>query len=483
MRPSKKQLPFWFITIAVLIGLPGYTLIQDGMFMDAMLYTSVAHNEAQGIGSFWFPKFSKLDLNIPGINSFHEQPPLVFGIQSVFFRIFGHSMYVERFYVFLTTCFTAVLIHLLWRNVFKSREDLKKLSWLPIFLWITIPTIFWGASNNVNENTMGIFTLASVLCAFIALQKESGSGLWLWISSGVFIFLATMSKGFPGFFPLCVPLLYWLVTRRVSFKKALIGTLILLLVPLLIYGALFQFGPSRESLSIYLFKRAFQRIAEAPTTSNRFQSLESLFMDLLPAIGLLLIFFLIARWQKVKYQFITDRKTIVFFILVGLAGSAPLMLTMVQKAFYLIPCYPFFAIGFALIIAPFVVHLQTWQNPESKGFKLFGGISALLLIGSITVVAMMKGKTGRDEDILHDTRVVSKIIPHYSTVTITSSAFYIDWELQCYLMRYYNISSDFKERYEYMILAKTEKPETDISMYRKMDLNLERYDLYKLNTK
>jgi hypothetical protein len=63
---SKKQLPFWLITIAILIGLPGYTLIQDGMFMDAMLYTSVAHNEAQGIGTFWFPQFSKSNLNTAG---------------------------------------------------------------------------------------------------------------------------------------------------------------------------------------------------------------------------------------------------------------------------------------------------------------------------------------------------------------------------------------------------------------------------------
>jgi 4-amino-4-deoxy-L-arabinose transferase-like glycosyltransferase len=483
MRLSQKQLPFWFITIAILIGLPGYTLIQDGMFMDAMLYTSVAHNEAQGIGSFWFPKFSKLDLNIPGINSFHEQPPLVFGIQAVFFKIFGHSMYVERFYVFLTTCITAFLIHLLWRSVFKSREDLKKLSWLPIFLWITIPSIFWGASNNVNENTMGIFTLASVLYAFIALQRERGLGLWLWLFSGIFIFLATMSKGFPGFFPLCVPLLYWLITRKVSFKKALICTVILLLVPLLIYAVLFQFEPSKESLSIYLFKRAFQRIAEAPTTSNRFQSLESLFNDLLPAIGLLLISFLIARWKKVKYHAIVDKKSVLVFMLLGLAGSAPIMLTMVQKAFYLIPCYPFFAIGFALLVAPFIVRIQARQNPESNGFKIFRGISILLLAGSIVVVAMMKGKSGRDQDILHDTRIVSKIIPHYSTVTITSTAFYIDWELQCYLMRYYNISGDFKQRYEYMILAKSEKPEIDMSMYRKMELNLERYDLYKLKAK
>lgn len=478
-----RQMPFWCITIAVLIALPGVTLVQDGMFMDAVLYTSVAHNEAQGIGTFWFPQFSKLNLNVAGLHAFHEQPPLVFGIQSVFFRIFGDSMYVERFYVFLTTCITAWLLHLFWRRVFIARPEWKRMSWLPILLWITVPTVFWGASNNVNENTMGIFTLASVLCSYVALQREQGFAIWLWIGSGIFIFLATLSKGFPGFFPLCVPVLYALATRKVSVSKSLLATGVLCAVPLLIYGVLFQVEPSKESLSTYLFKRAMQRIAEAPTTSNRFQSLENVFMDVLPAIGLLLIFFIIGRLRKVQYHFASPKGTILFFILVGLAGSVPLMLTMVQKAFYLLPCYPFFALGFGLLAAPFVLRLQDTMNTASKGFKVFCGIGLLLIAGAVTAVAAMKGNTGRDRDVLHDTRIISKVVPAYATVTVTSNAFYIDWELQCYLMRYYYISSDFKPATPnaYFIIDKQEKPDRDMSAYRKLDMGLERYDLYRLN--
>jgi 4-amino-4-deoxy-L-arabinose transferase-like glycosyltransferase len=482
MHLSQKQLPFWLITIAILIGLPGYTLIQDGMFMDAMLYTSVAHNEAQGIGTFWFPQFSKLNLNTVGANSFHEQPPLAFGIQSIFFRILGDSMYVERFYVFLTTCITAFLIHLLWRQVFKSREELRRMSWLPIFIWITVPTVFWGASNNVNENTMGIFTLAAALVAFIGLQKQHGASIGHWIFSGTLIFLATMSKGFPGFFPVCVPILYWLTVRKISFKKAFQATLIITLLPILVYVILFQVSPSKESLSIYLFKRALQRISEDPTTSNRFMSMESLFMDLLPALGILLICFLIATWKKVKYNAVADKRVIAFFMLLGLAGSAPLMLTMVQKAFYLLPCFPFFGIGFGLILAPLVLHLQSGMDLAATGFKIFRGVSIFLLIVSVAVVAAMKGKTGRDQGILHDIRIVSRIVPAYSAVTVTRRSFYFDWELQCYMMRYYNISNDFKpeKSNRYVLLDKSEKADMDLSDYVKMELPLERYDMYRL---
>ncbi len=478
---SSKHLPFWLITIAVLIGLPGVTLIQDGMFMDAMLYTSVAHNEAQGIGNFWFPQFSTLVLNAPGTNSFHEQPPLAFAIQSVFFRIFGDSMYVERFYVFLCTCITAFLIHLLWRQIFKSREELRRMSWLPIFIWITVPTVFWGASNNVNENTMGIFTLSAVLVAFKGLQKQEGTSIGHWILSGALIFLATMGKGFPGFFPLCTPMLYWLVVRRASFKKAFLATLIMALLPLLTYVILFQVSPSKESLSIYLFDRALHRINQNPTTSNRFMSLESLFMDLLPAIGILLICFLIAKWKKVKYSAVVDRRMIVFFMLVGLAGSAPLMLTMVQKAFYLLPCFPFFGIGFGLLLAPFVLHLQSGMDRTGKGFKVFSGVSIFLLIASVAAVAAMKGKTGRDQDILHDISIISRIVPAYSAVTVTRRSSEYDWELQCYMMRYHNISNDYKPTVpnRYILLDKSEKADMDLTGYTKMNLPLQRYDIYE----
>jgi 4-amino-4-deoxy-L-arabinose transferase-like glycosyltransferase len=158
------------------------------------------------------------------VNSFHEQPPLAFGIQSVFLEFWGQHV-CGTLYVFLTTCITAFLIHLLWRRIFKSREELRSISWLPIFIWITVPTVFWGASNNVNENTMGIFTLAAALVAFIGLQKQHGTSIGHWIFSGVLIFLATMSKGFPCFFPLCIPILYWLTVRKVSFKKGISGNL------------------------------------------------------------------------------------------------------------------------------------------------------------------------------------------------------------------------------------------------------------------
>ena len=152
----------WVFTLSVAFILTLPVLIQDGMFMDGVLYTAVSHNLANGIGTFWFPSFSFN--NLAGIqNSFHEQPPLVFGIQALFFKLLGDSMYVERFYIFLCLLINILLIKKLWELIFKGDEHTKALSWLPVLFWISIPVCFWSFSNNMHENTVSIFILASII--------------------------------------------------------------------------------------------------------------------------------------------------------------------------------------------------------------------------------------------------------------------------------------------------------------------------------
>ena len=201
-----RQTPFWLLAFSILIVLTLPKLIQDGMFMDAMLYTSVSHNLSLGIGTFWFPQFSVH--NLAGLSSFHEQPPLIFGFQAIFFKILGDSLYVERFYTFLTLCITAFIIQLLWKEIYKNDQKLKRLGWLPIILWITIPVCFWSYSNNMHENSMGIFTLSAVLFIFKSFDTDKAH-LKLYLRAGFFIFLATLSKGLPGFFP-CTALVKYL---------------------------------------------------------------------------------------------------------------------------------------------------------------------------------------------------------------------------------------------------------------------------------
>jgi 4-amino-4-deoxy-L-arabinose transferase-like glycosyltransferase len=469
------QSPFWILAAAIVIILTLPVLIQDGMFMDAMLYTSVSHNLSMGIGTFWFPQFS--NSNIAGLSSFHEQPPLVFGIQSLFYKVLGDSMYVERIYTFFTTCCTVALIIYLWQVIYKNYTAEKKLAWIAVIFWITIPVCFWSYANNMHENTMGIFTLIAVIFVYQAFQAQSFAYLYL-ILCGIAIFLATLSKGIPGFFPITVPALYWLFTKKISFGKAVLQSIIITMIPILIYALLWLFPMSQKSLSIYLFQRVLHRINEDPTVTSRFYILGRLFMELIPQLSIVLMVFAIARFKQM-HVFIAERlRESLFFCSIGIAASAPLMLTLVQKGFYFVPALPFFAIGLSILIAPVIAK---WQIHRKKANTIFVFASLVLFVGSIGITALQYGKRSRNKDLLHDVYTIGNHLQIHSTISIPEAS-WNQWDLQCYLIRYYNISVEKGYQRDYCIVDKTMET-NDLSAYKKIDLSTIQYDLYERGTK
>ncbi len=466
---QNKQSPFFLIAISVILGLTLPVLIQDGMFMDGMLYTCVSKNLANGIGSFWFPVFSKYGFG--GLQTFHEHPPLVFGFQAVFFKVFGNGMYTERIYVLCTLLTTCYLIVLLWKYINKGLNT-AQVGWLPLILWISIPVCFWSFTNNMHENTMGIFILAAVL--FYLRSVKENSFLFL-IFSGFFIFLATFSKGIPGFFPIVTPLIYLLCLKKINVKQFIFQSFILAIVPILIYAILFCFDGAKESLTNYFIKRVLHRIGEDPTVESHFYILGRIFVELLPPIGIIVILFLVFR-KKITLQ--KERTMLaLFFILIGFAGVIPLALTMVQKGFYFIPSLPFFAIGLALLISE---QISIWSEKvlnggSKKGITIF---SILLFCSVIIFSGSNVGKKNRDAEMLNDVHEFGKVIPEYSSVSISEHR-WNDWPLQCYLMRYHNVSIDPQHpNNKFRIIDKNAVDSTVVN-YNKVNLPTQLFDLYK----
>jgi 4-amino-4-deoxy-L-arabinose transferase-like glycosyltransferase len=469
--PDRKDAPFWLFTFSIIIILTLPKLIQDGMFMDGMLYTSVSHNLSRGIGTFWFPVFSP---SWP-TKFFLEQPPLVYGIQSVFFRVMGNSMYVERAYIFFTMCLTAFLIYLLWKIIYRNEDELKRVAWFPLLIWMSIPSCSWSYSNNMMENSMGVFGLASIIALYKALESNENRFGFL-LLSGILLFLATFSKGVPALFPLAVPFLHWLIFRQKSFAKILVSTFVLLSVPAIIYFVLLQFPESRESLKYYFTQRLLGRIQDAPTVGNRFYIINRLFQELIPLIILVSTSIIIIRYYKLKLHTSHDLRKSVFFLSIGLAASAPLMLTLVQRGFYLVPSFPYFALGFSIILSPVILILRNKILNSLKGYKIFFILSAMIFFLAIAVTVMEKGKTSRDRDILHDVYAIGKAIPENSkirtTLEITSS-----FVLECYFIRYFNISLFTDQPQEFYMTDKA----TSFSDkgYEKLKIETILYDIYR----
>ncbi|MBI9034583.1 MAG: glycosyltransferase family 39 protein [Bacteroidales bacterium] len=148
---KNKQLAFYLITVAIFMGLISPFLLADGMFMDGVLYAAISNNLSQGIGNFW-------DLHLTNTlhPHFHEHPPLAFGIQSLFFMLFGDSIFIERLYSLSTFIITGFIITRIWYKV--TNASYHKLAWLPVLFWIITPLVTWAAPNNMLENTMMVFT-------------------------------------------------------------------------------------------------------------------------------------------------------------------------------------------------------------------------------------------------------------------------------------------------------------------------------------
>ena len=229
---------------------------------------------------------------------------------------------------------------------------------------------------------MGIFCLLAVLAAFRGFR--SGHHIYIYlIISGLFIFLATLSKGVPGLFPIIVAVAWWLTHRSFSFPKMCLYTLILVLVPSIIYALLMLWPEARESLSIYVSNRLIGRIDTEPTVTFRAYTLHRLSQEILPSLIITALILVTGRLAKIPAQFRdANRRNAIFFFLVALSGILPLMLTMVQKAVYFTHAIPYLATGLALLAAPTVANLLKRINVKRIPYKTFFVVTVLLLAGS-----------------------------------------------------------------------------------------------------
>jgi len=471
---KKENIPFWLFTAGIMIFLTLPKLIQDGMFLDGMLYTCVSHNMANGVGTFWFPQYSPSLFS--GYPYFLEHPPLVFWIQSLFFRVLGDSMYVERFYIFLTMCITALLIIILWRDIFKSDEKIRDLSWLPLIFWMSIPTWFWSYSNNMMENTLTIFDLSAVLIIYRALESGKRQTVSM-IAAGFFVFLATLSKGVPGLFPVVIPLIYWLIKGRKNLGKAVLNMTVIISVIFLIYFILFNLPQSRESLTFYFKERLLGRINQVPTTLDRLYTVKRLFAELIVPFLLAAILLIISKIKKSNITQ-TGSSGTVLFLLIGLSASVPLSFTFVQRGFYLVPSFPYFAICIALLTAPVILNFKETLVSDNKYLRNFTIIAILVFTFSLAYSFMQKGKTQRDRDMLHDVHTIGNTIPYGSQITVNQmiASAYV---LESYFIRYYYISLYVDIPKPYLIVLKSEDPLIP-SGFENLELPTRVYDVYKM---
>ena len=249
-----------------------------GMSLDGVTYATIARNLAVGIGDFWHPYYTATLLH-----PFHEQPPLGFLLEGMFFTVLGDRWWVERLYSVLTVVPTIGVLVLIWRRLLAG-APYQRFSWLPILFWIVMPAWFWIYRHNYLENTLGMFTALAVYASLRAAGDRRWWAAWTILSAAALV-AALGSKGPVGLFPAVTPVIAWLTLRRTSFSGAVGLQLALVAALAMLSGLVWMHQPAREFLSAYYDKQLLISLQGARETADstwgRFYLVWSLGLDLI----------------------------------------------------------------------------------------------------------------------------------------------------------------------------------------------------------
>ena len=396
--------------------------------MDGLWYDTIARNQAIGIGTFWKPIFTPT-LSVP---FFADHPPLVFAIESTFFRVLGDHWWVGKAYGFVTLLASSTLVWALWRTLGGSRRE----GWLPLLLWLSAPLVTWSFSNEMLENTMGMFQLAAAWAFVGASTKPGTRGDVLCVLGGALLFAAVLCKGAVAPFPLVVPVAFALLARRGTPRGAVVQAFTAAAVIAILLWLVLQIPDARTYWQRYTSTNFLPVVSgQRGGVDNRLHIVWKLFTELLP----MLVLCALIAWAGWPSRVDDGRRRVsAAMVLAGLAGSLPIALSPIQSGFYLVPSIPFFALGLAFLVEPRARELVARVGPWER---LVTAVSAALLLSAGAYAWSRAGTIDRGGPVIRDVQAIGRLVPNGTTVGMCPSM-QREFSLHGYFMLYDRIALD-----------------------------------------
>ncbi|MBP3740193.1 MAG: glycosyltransferase family 39 protein [Bacteroidales bacterium] len=450
-----KALPYLFV-----VGLFGLfacnNLLTRGMFMDGLIYTSVAANMAEGVGSFWHPVYTATQFP-----QFYEHPPLMMWLLSLWFRLFGTGMMAAKGYSVAVLLLMAALTVGVWKQLgFKT-----SLGWLPLLALTLIPDVALAAHNNYLESTMTLFVLAAV---WLVLR---GKGVGWHLLAGVMLAAAFLTKGPTGLFPLALPALLWLFGTRKGFGQAAVGTLAMaagLAAPMALLW--FCVPDAQEFLHKYFDNQVIG--GSQVLVTSRTYIVKTLFSHtaVVLVVALAAVLFGILKksvpWRPTRDSW---RRFGLMFAL-ALCGTLPMMVSTKQRAFYLLTVFPFVALAVAALLEPLARHMEKQLRRPAMTVA-----TVAVLIAAVITNALHYGKPGRDKAMLHDMDVMAAEV-HDGELVALAPELASNNSLHGYWYFYHRVTLDANAQHRHLIAADDVADTT----YVEVPLPTEEYHLYRL---
>ncbi len=496
----QRQTSLYFIVVGAFLLFISGNFLSEGLSHVGMDNAVVAQRMSEGFEDFWLPS-----LSAPGNPDRSNYMPLGYWIESVWYRIFGSSSFMaEKIYSVLTYFIIAALMIWIWTLLGQSR----RVGWLPLMCWITIPIVSWSATNNLLESTMTMFVLLSVVfllkagrASFIsqtrlALGKKTGPyrlsrTAWV-VLAALMMELAFLVKGFAGLFPIFFPFLYWIIVRRERILFPVFSTGVILVIWMVtIFVAILVSPDIYHHLYNYLHHQLIGGVLHVQTVTSHFYILYVLLLQGFIPLLLTAIICIIRLKSRPFYRYLffwrhTKKLTAEqiersrlgwFFLAVGVSGILPIMLGLKQQDFYIVPTLPFFAIAMACLLYNLI---EDWLERINKTAKRVLAAMAVILFGSGLLLNINSlNKINSNQVLLNDMRQILPYLSHGEVISVTDEVMSAD-EVAEYFYRYKSVTFDTIDSHEHLLsmYAQPETPSGD-SYFKQMSLPTQQYKLFE----
>jgi 4-amino-4-deoxy-L-arabinose transferase-like glycosyltransferase len=467
---SEKALTL--LVLSVYFLLLGYKLMRLGIHADGMEYANVARNMADGLGTFWKPYHDDIIHPV-----FHEHPPLVFWIQSLFFKLFGDGPYIENFYGLIVGLVIFSCTAMFWQQVRHDFQHSSLGNWWPILLLLSLPIYSYILQINRLVNTFTIFAILAAYFAYLSAIKKKFTIVFS-LLSGVFIYLGFIAKGPVALFSIILPILAWMVFKA-KLSKVVISTLVSVATFIAALLATFYFSPDSVD-----FWRGFWRnqvvlslMSQRSAGDSHWYLVERWAAQMVVPAIIAVVFMALTR---TPYRHIRFNRPALFFIFVGLASSLPFLISTRQHNRYIFQSYPFYVLGLAFLTESIGIKIQTILKERQKIRKVTVMLTVVFFLSAISIMVYRKDHIRKDRyEFYHDIYLNNIQLPERITISACPGAMIREDWIFVDMQRFYKISLTPKMGNAYLIVDKNSECIVDPGYQKVHNRPIIKYMLYK----
>ena len=494
-------------------------VLPEGMFFDGLFYANIARDMVYGSGTFWHPHFfvTFWGEHIGNTTDFFGHPALAMWLLSGWYRIFGDHWFVEKAFCILVWCITVFLVIKIWTldtgqwtmdnrqkaNTQNPKSEIRNRKsdwWLPVFIWYCMPVVMWSYPYFILDNLMGVFSLGAAYLIMYevlsmnyvhkkAIQDFKSMPFIVHRSSFiVLLHLAFLTKGPVGLYPLAIPFLFSLVySKNLSVKKGFLMSFILSLITLASLCLWYFYPPAHLFWQNYFHTQIMSSLSQNEHTEvyswrDYTLVLQNLAVSALPGIGVASILWCFSKIKNTAFNITEeDKKKSLFYFLVAMSGSLPMLVSHKTSWHYLIPCLPFLAMSFA---AFFETTLNDWLEKfkltENKSKKV-NGFLVVLNMGVLVYCLTLIGTVAREKDLINDLKIFKSNIPRHTYIGVPLDMMN-DFTYHAYFERYGDwVLQTPNDSLRFCLMLKNEnKPDSLlVKKYSKLPLpSLKLFDVY-----